>query len=95
MSLAGKVGVSYVGKPTGIITGPGAPTVLVEGSVISCGKDIFSPHGENEHAGGTVVAASCSKTVIAMGRPVTVMTRSKGTCGESVMLGAATVTVGP
>ena len=94
MSLAGKVGMSYVGKPPGIITGPGAPTVLVEGSPISCGGDIFASHGENAHAGGTVVPATCSKTVRAMGRPVTRMTSSKGTCGESVMLGAPTVFVG-
>ena len=86
--------MSYVGKPPGIITGPGAPTVLVEGLPISCGGDAFTPHGPNAHAKGTVRVESCSKTVIAMGRPVTVMTRSKGTCGEPVLLGATTVQVG-
>jgi len=91
---AGKIGMSFVGKPPGIITGPGAPTVLVEGLPISCGGDAFAPHGENQHAKGIVVVSSCSKTVLAMGRPVTVMTRSKGTCGEPVLLGAVTVQVG-
>lgn len=86
--------MSYVGKPVGIIIGPGAPTVIVEGLPISCGGDAFTPHGENAHAKGIVTVESCSKTVIAMGRGVTVMTRSKGSCQEPVMLGATTVQVG-
>ena len=91
---AGKIGMSFVGKPPGIITGPGAPTVLVEGLPISCGGDAFAPHGENQHAKGIVVVSSCSKTVLAMGRGVTVMTRSKANCGHPVMIGAPTVLVG-
>ena len=90
---AGKVGMSQAG-PGGIIMGPGAPTVLVEGMVVSCGGDAVKPHGENMHATPFILPPSASKTVLAMGRGVTVMTRSKANCGHPVMIGAPTVLVG-
>lgn len=91
---AGKVGVSMAGTG-GIITGPGAPSVFVEGAIISVGGDLVTPHGENKHAGPMILPPSCSKTVIAMGRGVTVMTRSKADCMHPVTLGSPTVIVGP
>ncbi len=91
---AGKVGVSFAG-PGGIILGPGAPTVLVEGSPISVAGDEVTPHGENLHAKPNIDPTSCALRVLAMGKPVTVMTASKATCIHPVMAGSPTVIVNP
>lgn len=90
---AGKVGVSQIG-PGGIIIGPGAPTVFVEGAIISTGLDTVTPHGENLHAKSTVTVATCSKTVFAMGKPVAKETGTVGSCLHPLKLGAVTVIVG-
>lgn len=89
----GKVGTSFAG-PGGIITGPGAPTVLAETSMVSTGGDLIKTHGENKHAAATVLLPTCSKTVFAMGRPVTMDKQSTGSCFHPVTLGAITVKVG-
>ena len=72
------------------IEGPGAPTVIAEGVVVSCIKDIVMPHGEPPHATATV--ATGSATVIAMGRGV-VRSGDVATCGDPVV-SASTVIVG-
>lgn len=71
----------------GIIVGPGAPTVLADGSIVSCGSaavpgDKVFTHGEAPHAIATIVTASTS--VFAEGRPVAMHDFSTVTCGHNV-----------
>ena len=50
--FANAKGVSMVGVSTaggGTITGPGIPTVLVEGNAIAVGGDSISSHGDSPH----------------------------------------------
>ena len=56
------MGVSRVGEDSagGVISGPGKPKVLVEGSVISVAGDAVAPHGLDVHA-GPVTTATQSK----------------------------------
>jgi uncharacterized Zn-binding protein involved in type VI secretion len=92
----GKVGADNAGG--GIITGPGAPTVFAEGSVVSCaggllpGDTVFT-HGEPPHTGGATIVNG-SATVFAEGRPVTVAILSVASCGHPIGPGAVTVQVG-
>ena len=88
----GKVGTSLVGP--GAITGPGAPTVFAEASIVSTANDTIATHGENKHAAATVLLPTCSKTVFAMSKPVTMNQQSTGSCLHPVTLGAITVKVG-
>lgn len=83
----GKVGMSMVGP--GIVLGPGAPTVLVEGLPCSVLADKIAPHGEPPHS-TAVIVGNCSKTVLAMARPISRDT-SIGTCAHVLMKGAVTV----
>jgi len=89
----GKVGMSQCG-PGGVVLGPGAPTVFAEGMPVSVGNDNVTPHGENMHAKPTVLLPTCSKTVLAMGKPVAMQTQSTATCGHPMTIGAVTVKVG-
>lgn len=82
-----KVGASIVG--TGIVLGPGAPTVLVEGLPISCVGDAASPHGDAPHTSPTIVSGSA--TVFAGGRPVAIQGQSIASCAHPVATGAVTV----
>ncbi len=61
----GGAGTLVGGAP---ILGPGAPTVMAEGFVVSVMNDIVASHGEGAHAKATIVTSS--KTVFAMGRGV-------------------------
>jgi len=83
----GKVGMSMVGP--GIVTGPGAPTVLIEGMPCSVLGDIIAPHGEPPHS-TAVIVSNCSKTVFAMMKPISRDT-SLGTCAHVLAKGAVTV----
>lgn len=88
MSLGvGKVGASLVGP--GLVIGPGAPTVLVEGSVCSVLGDKILPHGDPPHT-SAVIISNVSKTVLAMGKPISRDT-SIALCGHTLKLGAFTV----
>ena len=92
----GRVGIDNAGG--GIIVGPGAPTVLAEGAIVSCAQGSFPgdtvfTHGEPPHTGGATIETG-SATVIAMGRPVTVGTFSIASCGHPIAPGAVTVQVG-
>ena len=74
---------------TGILLGPGAPTVLVEGVPIGCIGDAASPHGEAPHTSPTIVSGS--STVFAGGRPIALQGQSIASCAHPVATGAATV----
>ena len=63
-------GVSRVGVDSagGTITGPGVPSVVVNGAAASVKGDAVAPHGDNPHASATMVGSS--STVIAGGKGV-------------------------
>lgn len=83
----GKVGASLVGP--GLVIGPGAPTVLVEGSVCSVLADKVLPHGEPPHT-SAVIVSNVSSSVLAMGKPIS-RDGSIATCVHPLKLGAFTV----
>lgn len=85
-----KVTASLAG--TGIIIGPGAPTVKAEYSTVSVINDLVTTHGEAPHIQPTIITAST--TVFANYKPVTVESLSTASCGHSVVAGAPTVIVG-
>lgn len=87
MPSVSKVGVSIVG--TGILLGPGAPTVLVEGVPVGCIGDSVSPHGNAPHISPTIVSGSA--TVFANGKPIALVGTSKATCAHPVATGATSV----
>jgi uncharacterized Zn-binding protein involved in type VI secretion len=75
-------GVSRVGVDSagGIITGPGVPSVIVNGSPVSVIGDSVAGHGTGPHAGPTMVAGSGS--VIAGGKGV-VRAGDAASCGDT------------
>lgn len=85
-----KVTASLAG--TGIIIGPGAPSVKAEYSTVSVINDLVATHGEAPHIQPSIVSAST--TVFAEFKPVTVESISTAACGHSVIAGAPTVIVG-
>jgi uncharacterized Zn-binding protein involved in type VI secretion len=89
MPALGLVKKSIVG--TGIDQGPGAATVLAEGSPVSVVGDLVSSHGEAPHIAATIVTGSA--TVFAEGKPVVVAQLSVASCSHQVSTGAATVQV--
>lgn len=80
-----RVGLDNAGG--GVIVGPGAPTVLADGSIVSCcsaaipGDTVFT-HGEAPHVGAIIVTGSTS--VFADGRPVAMHQFSTVSCGHTV-----------
>jgi len=89
MPQLGLVGKSLVGPGTDL--GPGAATVIAEGSPVSVVGDRVSPHGTAPHTSPTIINGS--GTVFAEGRPVVVQGLSKASCAHAVNTGAATVQV--
>lgn len=82
-----RVGVDLVS--TGVITGPGAPTVLVNGSIASTILDTVAPHGSPPHSKAiTITGAS---TVIAQFFPLNLMGTTIATCGHSATTGSPNV----
>jgi len=77
---------------TGVILGPGAPTVLVNAKPVSTETDKISAHGSPPHAKATVVKGST--TVRAMGKGITVQGMSPATCAHVPTTGSLTVQVG-
>jgi len=75
-------GVSRVGVDSagGIITGPGVPSVIVNGAVISIIGDNVAGHGLGPHAGPTMVGGS--STVVAGGIGV-VRAGDPASCGDT------------
>ena len=80
---------------TGLITGPGAvsPLVQAEFKTVSVIKDTVASHGETPHSATTIATGSSS--VFANRKKVTVATVSTAFCGDQVDTGAGTVFVGP
>lgn len=89
MPQLGLVGRSLVGP--GIDLGPGALSVIAEGSPVSVVGDLVSPHGAPPHTAPTIISGS--GTVFAEGKPVVVQGLSKASCAHPVNTGAATVQV--
>lgn len=85
---AAKVGVSLAG---GIIIGPGATTVLVEGTPLSTVGDDVTSHGVGAHA--AALTASGSTTVLAEAEPAC-RQGDLATCGHAITNGATTVLIG-
>jgi uncharacterized Zn-binding protein involved in type VI secretion len=91
MPEAARVGVDAAG---GIIIGPGAPTVTVNGSPIANEGDAVTPHGSGPHNGSPVlVPGAGSPTVTAQGEKV-FRKGDPATCGHAVATGSANVIVG-
>lgn len=86
-----RVGTDMAGG--GIIIGPGAPTVMVEGAPISTVGDGIATHGEAPHTSGSSLIASGSSTVLALGKFVSI---APGTvsCGHTLSPGSFTVITG-
>lgn len=74
---------------TGVILGPGATTVLIEGSPASTVLDTVAPHGEPPHTNPVIVTGAA--TVLAQGKPLTVLGTSIATCGHPATTGSFTV----
>ena len=83
-------GVGTLAGGVAPITGPGAPTVIAEGALVSTLSDIVAPHGEPPHAKSVII--SSSTTVFAMGRGVVRM-GDVASCGHPV-ISQSTVFVG-
>jgi len=90
MPALGLVRKSFVS--TGIITGPGAPTVKAEYSTVSVINDTVSTHGEAPHIAATIATGSTS--VRANGKFVAVQDLSTTSCSHKVDTGAISVFVG-
>lgn len=86
------LGISRVGVDSagGIITGPGAPTVKINGATCSVHGDAVAGHGSGPHAAPTMIATST--TVKAEGKAV-VRQGDLATCGH-VATGSANVLAG-
>lgn len=78
---------------TGVIIGPGAPTVLVNGKPVSVEGDQIASHGSAPHAKATVVKGST--TVRAMSKGITLQGVSPATCAHVPSTGSLNVQVGP
>ena len=91
MPPAGKVFESLVG-PGGVVTGPGAATVLIEGKPASIIGDTVSAHGEPPHSKPFIITGS--STVRIESRNATVVGISQATCGHKVSTGATSVIIG-
>ncbi len=89
MPQLGKIGTTIYGA--GVEIGPGATTVLVEGSPVGVIGDKITPHGKPPHTAPTVVTGSA--TVQAEFKPVVVQGLSVASCGHVAASGAATVQV--
>lgn len=75
----------------GIITGPSAPSVIVNGTPISVVGDTCVTHGDPPHVQGSSRVAVGSDSVIAEGIPITVANQSTTTCGHPVTPGSPDV----
>jgi len=91
MPAAGRVGVDKFS--TGIIVGPGAVTVKIDGAPASLEGDAIAPHGMSPHDKSTVISAS--KTVKAEGRGIVQQGLAQAICGHVCTTGSFTTQVGP
>ena len=84
-----RVGVDNVGG--GLILGPGAPTIKVNGSTVSVLGDAVASHGSGPHAAATIITASGS--VNAEGKAV-VRVGDLASCGHTVATGSPDTNAG-
>ena len=82
MPAAATIGKSTAGGP---IIGPGAPTVLVNGTPVSVLGDAVTPHGDSVHASAKIVSSSF--TVLAQGKGI-VRSGDSASCGHFVSAGS-------
>lgn len=77
----------------GLIIGPGAPSVMVNGVPISTVGDGIATHGEAPHTSGSSLITLGSGTVLAEGKFVSI---APGTvsCGHTLSPGSSTVITG-
>lgn len=88
MPNVARVGVDLVGG-TGVITGPGVPTVVVNDLPISVVGDRVAPHGEPPHTTPTIILGS--PNVFAEDRQISVQNISVADCAHPVTTGSADV----
>jgi len=74
---------------SGIILGPGSPTVTVNDKSCSIINDIVSTHGDPPHVSPTIVTGA--PTVFATDKPVSVTGISTAKCGHTVNTGSSNV----
>jgi|14_taG_2_1085336.scaffolds.fasta_scaffold08555_4 uncharacterized Zn-binding protein involved in type VI secretion len=86
-----RVGIDMAGG--GLIIGPGAPTVFVEGVPISVVGDGIATHGEAPHTTGSSLIATGSGTVMAEGKFVAIAP-GVVSCGHTLAPGSTTVITG-
>lgn len=89
MALQARVGVDLVA--TGVITGPGTPTVLVNNVPASVVGDTVAPHGAPPHSNPVIVSGAA--TVRFENRPPAITGRSVASCGHPVSTGSPNVFV--
>ena len=79
----------------GLITGPGEPTVFVNGAPIALVGDLIATHGEPPHTSGSSLIATGSTTVKA-GPKSGFVAIAPGTvsCGHTLSPGSTTVITG-
>lgn len=88
MSFAGLVGYSKVGA--GIVIGPGAVTVRVQGAPLSLIGDKVSPHGSGAHANAYMIQGSMKVRV--GGRPVC-RVGHQASCADPMISGSLKVRI--
>ena len=91
MPAAGRVGIDKFA--TGVILGPGATTVLIDGAPASVLGDKIAPHGMSPHTAAVVISAS--KTCLADGRGMVPVGLAQAICGHVCTTGSFTTSVGP
>lgn len=91
MPGAARVGVDQVSG--GLITGPGFPTVVINGSAASVVGDAVAAHGDTPHTAPTITTGSTS--VIIGGKNATVQDISVASCQHKVSTGSIDVFIGP
>lgn len=89
MPGVGRKGIDNGGG--GLITGPSASTVFVNGAPISLVGDTVTNHGSSPHVENTAVIVSGSSTVKADGKKITVAQLSTLSCGHIVTPGSSDV----
>lgn len=89
MAQQARVGLDLVA--TGVITGPGTPTVLVNNVPASVVGDTVAPHGPPPHSNPVIVTGAA--TVRFENRPPATLGVSIASCGHPVSSGSPTVIV--
>jgi len=89
MGQQARVGADLVS--TGVITGPGTPTVIVNNLPASVVGDTVAPHGKPPHSNPVIISGAA--TVRFENRPPAITARSVASCGHPVTTGSVNVFV--